>query len=346
MKAVALIALTCLALTACGGDDSPSPAASAGNGSGTGSTGGSGGTGSGGSGGSGGTGGTGGSGGTGGTGGSTLTLRYEAQPLASDAASFLTLLNAEGAKGYRYLGDGAYSPPNGEVRSIFVNDGTAPTYTYQLQSNPADMTSFVNQANAQGANGYRYEGPYSYGYLYRKDGGSPATYSYVTTALPADPAAFLAQANGQGQSGYWFLGPMMVGAVQANVYMKDNASGATYTYDTLSPQTTLDGFIAQANSEGAKGYRAKGEMLFGTTISSVYVKDQTQSPTFTYQSAALQGTAADFIQQANGQGANGNAYFGDLAFGTVAPFVMASVYFNASHCTGFLCTTLNPLTQN
>jgi hypothetical protein len=133
--------------------------------------------------------------------------------------------------------------------------------------------------------------------------------------------------------------------VQANVYMKNNASNATYTYDALVPTTTVADFIAQANSEGAKGYRAKGGMLFGSTISWVYVKDQTQSPTFTYQSAAIQTTGASFVQQSNTLGAQGNAYLGDLALGTSSP-VMASFYFTPKNCTGFLCTTLNPLTQN
>ncbi|MET3821966.1 hypothetical protein ACVK00_000869 [Burkholderia sp. PvR073] len=125
MKAAALIALTCLALTACGGDDNSSPAASGG-GSGASNNGGSGGTGSG------------GTGGSGGSGGSTLTWRYDAQTPAADGPSFLTLLNSEGAKGYRYLGDYYYDAITGGTRSIFVNDGTAQTYTYQLQSPPAD----------------------------------------------------------------------------------------------------------------------------------------------------------------------------------------------------------------
>ncbi|WP_322079016.1 hypothetical protein [Burkholderia cepacia] len=341
MKAAALIALTCLALTACGGDDNSSPAASGGSGTsnngGTGGTGGTGGSGSG---------GNGGSGGSGGSGGATMTWRYDAQPTAADQASFLTLLNSEGAKGYRYLGDYYYNASSGGSRSIFVNDGTAQTYTYQLQSTPGDWTTFLNQANTQGTNGYRYEGPLTYGYLYRKDGGSSATYTYTTTGLPADPNAFLTQANGQGQSGYWFLGPMVIGSVQANVYMKNNASGATYTYDALAPTTNVSDFIAQANSEGAKGYRAKGGMLFGSTISWVYVKDQTQSPTFTYQSAAIQSTGASFVQQANGFGAQGSAYLSDIALGTTPPIVTASFYFKPTNCTGFLCTTLNPLTQN
>ena len=57
-------------------------------------------------------------------------------------------------------------------------------------------------------------------------------------------------------------------------------------------------------------------MAFGTAISWVYVKDQTQSPTFTYQSAAIQSTGASFVQQANGFGAQGSAYLSDIALGT------------------------------
>ncbi|WP_423763585.1 hypothetical protein [Burkholderia sp. NLJ2] len=52
-----------------------------------------------------------------------------------------------------------------------------------------------------------------------------------------------------------------------------------------------------------------------------------------------------FVQPSNDVGAQGSAYPGDLALGTTTP-VMASLYFKPANCTGFLCTTLNPLTQN
>ncbi|RQR84335.1 hypothetical protein DIE11_06555 [Burkholderia sp. Bp9012] len=331
MRTIALIVLTCLALTACGGDDSSSSPAQAGNGAESTNNGR--------------------IGGSDGSGNSTLTLRYDALPTAADQASFLTLINNEGAKGYRYLGDYFYDASNGGSQSIFVNDGAAQTYTYQLQATPTSMTGFVSQANAQGTSGYRFEGPLTYGYLYRKDGGSSATYTYTTTDLSTDPDAFVAQANGEGQSGYWFLGPMVAGSEQANVYMKDNASNATYTYDVVMPTSTVGDFITQANSEGAKGYRSKGKMQFGPlqptgaiNLSWIYMKDQTQSATFTYQSAAVQATGASFVQQLNTFGAQGNAYLGDLPLGMPSP--TASFYFEASNCTGFLCTTLNPLTQN
>ncbi|MGN5355004.1 hypothetical protein ACQ4P5_23800 [Ralstonia sp. L16] len=327
MKTVALIALTCVALTACGGGDSSSTVATgSGSGSGTGA-----GTGSGsGS----------GSGSGGGTSGSTLTLRYEALTPAPDAASFLTQVNAEGAKGFRYLSD-MFNATTNTTSSIFVNDGAAQTYTYELAAAQTTQSTFIAQANGEGARGYRFEGPLTYGNLYRKDGGSPATYTYVAAAWPTSQATFLTQANGQGQSGYWLVGPIMLGSTSASLYMKNNASSATYTYDALAPQASAASFLAQANSEGAKGYRGKGELAFGTDVAWIYVKDQTQSPTFTYQSAAMQASSAAFVQQSNTFGAQGIAYFGDLALGTAA-----SYYFQPTNCAGFLCTALNPLTQN
>ena len=177
-----------------------------------------------------------------------------------------------------------------------MNDGTAQTYTYQLQNASADLTSFVNTANAQGRAATATKGRSRTAIsIARTAARRPPT--RTTTGLPTDANAFLTQAN--GQSGYWFLGPIVVASVQANIYMKNNASSATYTYDALAPASTVSDFIAQANSEGAKGYRAKGAMAFGTAISWVYVKDQTQSPTFSYQSAAIQSTGASFVQQSN-----------------------------------------------
>jgi len=55
---------------------------------------------------------------------------------------------------------------------------------------------------------------------------------------------------------------------------------------------------------------------------------------------------ANFVQQANHFGGQGSARLSDIALGTMPPIVTASFYFKPANCTGFLCTTLNPLTQN
>ncbi len=333
-KAAALAVFACFVLSACGGDDNPtSSSASSSTSSGSTSTSGStGGTGTG----------TGSSSGSTGS-GSTQTARFEALAPASDAASFLTQLNAEGAKGFRYLADEFYSG-DGAIHSVFVNDGSAGTYTYELPATPSTQADTLTQLNAEGARGFRYDGGLTYGTLYRNDGAS-ATYAYQFQSSSASGDAFLTQANAQGQSGYWFVGPFSIGGSSLNLYMKNAASSATYAYEAPAAATTSGDFITQANAEGARGYRAKGEQVFGSSTVAVYFKDQTQSPTFTFQSATQQTTSAAFVTQSNTLGAQGNAYFGDLAFGTSTP-VIVSVYLAAKNCTGFMCTTLNPLLQN
>ncbi|QQX87808.1 hypothetical protein JJQ59_20525 [Cupriavidus necator] len=82
-----LSAVLCVALAACGGggDD---------NGGGSGSSGGTGNSGN-----------TSGTGGTGGTGGSTATrtVMFEATPVTGTSAEFLTQLNGQGARGFRFV---------------------------------------------------------------------------------------------------------------------------------------------------------------------------------------------------------------------------------------------------
>ncbi|MEK6349144.1 MAG: hypothetical protein V4764_16795 [Burkholderia sp.] len=337
-KAAALVALACLTLSACGGGDDSSPAAAGSSSSGTSTS-----TGGGASSGSGsGSSGTG-SSGTGSS-GSTLTPRFEALTPAADAASFLTQLNAEGAKGFRYVGDEFFSGDGTTLHSIYVNDGSAGTYTYELPATQTTQSAYLAQMNSEGARGFRYDSDLTYGTLYRHDGSS-ATYSYQFQSNNASPADFLAQANTQGQSGYWFVGPYFIGGAFLNLYAKNGASSATYAYEAPAAPATASDFVTQANAEGARGFRAKGTQVFGGSSATVYVKDQTQSPTFTYQTVAPQTTSAAFVTQSNTLGAQGNGYFSDMAFGT-SPSSIVSVYFVPKNCTGFLCTTLNPLIQN
>lgn len=336
-KAAALLALACLTLSACGGGDDSSSVAS-----GSSSSGSSGGT-SGGSSSGGGSSGSGSSSGTGSS-GSTLAPRFEALTSATDAASFLAQINGEGAKGFRYVGDEFFSGDGATQHAIYVNDGSAGTYTYELPATQTTQSAYLAQLNSEGARGFRYDSDLTFGTLYRNDGSS-ATYSYQFQSNNASPADFLAQANAQGQSGYWFVGPYSIGGAFLNLYAKNGASSATYTYEAPAAPASASDFLAQANAEGARGFRAKGTQVFGSSSATVYVKDQTQSPTFTYQTATPQTTSAAFIAQSNTLGAQGNAYFSDMAFGASTASIV-SVYFVPKNCTGFLCTTLNPLIQN
>jgi hypothetical protein len=290
------------------------------------------------------------------TAGSTISIQYEALASAPNPNNFLALLNQEGAKGYRCFSSDSFLY-NGSGPTVFVNDGVAPTYNYELLIDPINLETyddshpydFLNQINEEGAKGYRFEGWFSFASstistfyaLYRKDGGSSATYTYTADVVPGSDDDSLAQANEYGQSGYLFLATISpqhkvsdIGL--QNLYMKNNVSGATYTYEALPSPSTDDDFVAQANSEGAKGYRSLGGDWF--------VKDQSQSSTFTYQAypdGAAQ-TLASLVDIYNNLGAQGYEYI--LPLYNSSPKSPSSLYFKANNCSGFLCV-YNPLTQ-
>jgi len=283
----------------------------------------------------------------------------------TDPAGFLALLNQEGAKGYRYLYDvpaqlcisssstgsfcpGRYEPPS---LSLFVNDGLAPSYTYALLPNPGNPEDLIAQANTEGAKGYQYVAWHaSFGgatpashVLYRKDGDSTATYTYGIVADPAGPLAnsvdaFLGQANAQGQSGYRFYARM---GDAASLYVKNNASKATYSYDAIAfaddrSSTTL----AQLNGEGAKGYFPIYLLKPGINIpgsyqnTMLYVKDQTQSATFAFQ-LAVSGGVVSTMDVYNNYGAQGHAPWNNGSS-------VHSFFFKAANCSGgWLCGAPN-----
>jgi hypothetical protein len=301
-----------------------------------------------------------------------LTLAYEGLTPATDITSFVSQLNQEGTKGYRYLygqafpvactdivSAGGMQPPCGPSQppvSVFVNDGTAPSYTYESQPNPGNVTDFITQANAEGAKGYRFAGwygspvvtttsvtppPYA---LYRKDGGSVATYTYVAdTAGPmASNDAFVIQANTHGQSGYWFYGRIGQSfTTSANLYVKNNMANATYTYQAVTLEaTSASSQLAQINSEGAQGYRPTYQLTPNVDIPAsnlfamLYMKDQTQSATFTFQSDSPAENGTDLVNQLNSYGTQGYAAWMYFLTGI-------SWYFKAANCSGWLCTTLD-----
>ena len=294
-----------------------------------------------------------------------LTFMYESQPAAiADATSFLAQINQEGAKGYRYVTSwtNKTSPVNFSGRPdalIFVSDGTAQSYTYEVMPAPASEADFLTQANAEGAKGYRYQGatrtwiglcstntttdslPCPEGLFYRKDSGSSATYSYVTDPLPGSVTDFLTQVNGRGQSGYWFYGRITIFDYASNafnspvtLYEKNNTSNATYAYEVQARPSTSDALydselLAQYNSEGARGYLVTSSFSDSANVMNVYARDPAQAAVYTYQSGVMQTDIAGQIEQANAYGAQGYAYY-------------SGVYVKASNCSGdLLCKVLD-----
>jgi len=284
----------------------------------------------------------------------TFTYEWNADGANVNANVLLAAFNQEGAKGYRYLyemGMSTCSPTPGTSCTpilnnggLFVNDGLAPSYTYEFLPDPGSTADFIAQANAEGAKGYQYMawyssytgGPKASHILYRKDGGSTATYTYAAEAAgPMTSAnAFVAQANARGQSGYYFYG--RIGddySTQANLYVKNNASKATYAYETLPIGDPP--FVEQMNGEGAKGYFPMYTLYPGKDIpdsdqnTMLYIKDQTQSAIFTFQPRD-DAAGLNKIDQLNFYGAQG-----------YSPWNTGYYFFRSTNCSGWLCGAPN-----
>lgn len=267
---------------------------------------------------------------------------YEALPPVVNAADFLAQLNAQGARGFRFLSGFAFTtgPSSFEQVMGYVKDADM-TYSYELPPSAADTTAFENQLNAQGARGFEWGGPIGVGgenrTIYRKVAGSASSYSYAVLAGAGTSASFLGQANGQGAGGYYYVTQQGIGGAFVNVYRKDSQGSATYGYEVLANPGGDNDFFAQLNAQGARSYRFKTPYAFGSEGAKViYEKDLSQAPAFSYYALDDQGSSAAFISQANAEGAKGSGLIGSYALPSGA---IKTLYFTSTNCTGFLCDT-------
>ncbi|RST46315.1 hypothetical protein [Variovorax sp. DXTD-1] len=276
-----------------------------------------------------------------------MMYEHQASTTGATAAKFLALLNAEGAKGYRYVSDLAYSTENNVTKSLLIKDAET-TYTYELlEATPASEADFVQQANARGARGFQYIGIYAQGLLYRKNNSSGATYSYLTkpNQFPRTKTRdyFLAQANEQGADGYRYVQEYLFDSSgNTSALYEKSAPGAIYSYEVpAGTPTTGDAFLAELNAQGTKGFRLLEPYLFDASFSTgnhIYVKDASQSTTFSYLLRDYLLPSAEMLAQANEEGAKGNG----LLF--VVPIMIPgkNIYYTPANCSGPLCDVHAP----
>lgn len=167
-------------------------------------------------------------------------MSYVAQPLPGTADGLTTLLNQQGAQGFRYLGPVIYS---GVSSALFERSTTRPgPFSYRLVASATSAAGFEAAANAQGTEGFAFKGPLVVGGsshdLYAKDGGRYALFRYRTTALnPADSmATVIAAMNVEGAKGYYWFGAMSFGGSSYSVFYQGN-----YVCPPLGGCSTPDG---------------------------------------------------------------------------------------------------------
>ena len=261
---------------------------------------------------------------------------YKTLTPATSTPTFLTQANVEGAARFGFVGDNSFSDPlNPIFVSIYARALSLPT-TYLYQSVPltTSAAAFTAQLNAQAALGYRYFGDQIYAGLPASvlvKENTSATYDYKTRVPATDAAAFLALVNSEGALGYQYQGDIGLNDgtgnfVFSSVFQRNTAAPTTYGYETAPISANAAALVSQANAQGARQFIYRGGISFGTLVFvslSLYEKDNTRADTFRYEQLPRSTSTANFLIQANAQGARRFRYFGDIGF-EAAPF--ASLY--------------------
>ena len=187
---------------------------------------------------------------------------YTAQDTPTTASDLLVQLNGFGARGYRFdsfLTSGSY----------YLRDNTASlTYSYELPAAPTTHSGFLTQANDRGASGFYFVFTYVIGgntvAMYGKD-ASNARYVYeLHPSTDANVSAhdFVTQANAQGQRGFKFMTGFFFNDGSRNIYVKDSAQNASFSYKASPSVSPGEALVTQANAEGQRNFVYAGALVF------------------------------------------------------------------------------------
>jgi FG-GAP-like repeat len=254
---------------------------------------------------------------------------HKTLPLPTSAAAFIAQANSEGAAGFAFRGPNSFEPnPLAGFVAIYVRNADRPnTYTYKALPRAANATALVALANTEGAQGYFYFGDniFSPGTpqeeaisLFVKD-GSNATYTFKKTVRTTDEMSFLAQANAEGVLGFAYAGDQSDVAGFASLYARVDGTTARYSYETRPRQESSTTFVAQANAQGNRGFLFRGNQIWDSVISAIYVKSSAAPYRYTFETPLRASSTGGFVTQANAEGTRGFVYSGDDIFSSTSP---------------------------
>ncbi len=158
------------------------------------------------------------------------TYSYRTTPWPSEESIMLTELNANGADGYRYLGDLVPDPAQLTVglRVFVKDDQSTAKLSYSLKPQITDRAKFLSEATAMGSNGAVWKGGYVVGAgtlpiqlrsLFEKSSLQVKPVSYVfASPVPSSIEALVAAANENARKGNLLWGQYILGTETVSVY--------------------------------------------------------------------------------------------------------------------------------
>jgi hypothetical protein len=170
--------------------------------------------------------------------------------------------------------------------------------------------------------------------LYAK-GDAGVTYQYVADLAVGDAAAFLNRVNSRGAEGYvlkaqYAFNPTNILTTDSYyLFAKSTRRATTYSYRLLPQSSTSSPSLAEINQQGSAGYVFRVTLVFGAQVVSLYVRDNTNGATYTYETTPMPNSSATALSEFNAQGARFFIYKGGL----VADTGLLNLYERASTTT-------------
>ncbi|OEZ31085.1 hypothetical protein [Variovorax boronicumulans] len=158
------------------------------------------------------------------------------------------------------------------------------------------------------------------------------TFLYEGLSAATTASAFFDSLAAQGARGFRFLSGFSFMASPTTVDQVDGfvkTIDATYSYEKKPQATSNADLLNQLNEAGARGFQWAGEWIVGGETFYFYRKSSAETATYSYRVELAPKSKADYLTQANTQGASG--FFNRTAeFGTGDPAGMVTVYEKSS----------------
>jgi hypothetical protein len=263
------------------------------------------------------------------TGGQALTGAYKAPAATSGGIAFMGFKDAcAGSLGSPIKSQGwvkrfGFGPGSGCRASTPAQTAWSPAAyvegakQYELSTTYPAAADEMGQVQSAGARGYRYLDTVHYsaefGVSLAVRTSGETFVADVQTFLHESSATAIDQLRTMGAKGYRWYDKSDSRWTWAT-FLK-SSEGGTYAYNVVEGPSTLAEYLAQANAQGALGYRHVGGLLAGPTTNTVrgygvYERHLQSSSTFVYENLSAPDTEAEYLTRLNAQGARGFRFLG------------------------------------
>jgi FG-GAP-like repeat/FG-GAP repeat len=264
---------------------------------------------------------------------------YETLPPATSTAGFIAQANAQGARGFAYVGDKNFGLTfQTDARSVYTKNLSRPLlYSYESLPTPTTSSAQVLQLNAQGARGFRHQGDYVINggasiAVYVND-STGFTFAYKERSRVASADEFVGLANTEGALGYSYYRDFGFQTTpgsfsSVSIFEKSNAGNSTFSFEALNLADSAQRFVTQANIQGIRSFRFLGNFSTGdrSQARSIYMRNSSRPDKYVVESSNVASSTAAFLGQTNEAGGRGFKYLSDIGFSSVS---VASIYMSA-----------------